>query len=79
MVSLAGDATKSIVFWRSGALSTDEQSLIIAAIPLMPIATLLGRSSNQKIGERAYGALFWCVMLGYAISCACGLAADSRA
>ncbi len=64
-VSLAGDLTKSVVFVQASLI--DNQALVLLAItvPLMPIATLLGRRINRSLGERAYAGLFWTVMAGY--------------
>jgi hypothetical protein len=66
-VSLAGDATKVMIFSR--ALLFDERSgLIIAAtIPLMVAGVLVGQRINSVIGERGYAALFWAVITGYSV------------
>ena len=66
LVSLGGDLTKTAVFAGAGLL--DETSLWIAAcaVPLMALGSLSGRRLNLAIGEPAFFALFWLVMVGYA-------------
>lgn len=65
LVSLVGDVTKTAV-WTDAALLTGGDYLVaLACVPLMLIATFLGRRFNYKIGERGYAGLFWTVMLGY--------------
>ena len=67
LVSLANDATKSAIY--SEADLIDGQGLIVLALalPLMPLATLTGRHINSQIGERAFTAIFWLVMVGYSL------------
>ncbi|MEU3689971.1 sulfite exporter TauE/SafE family protein [Streptomyces narbonensis] len=65
LVSLVGDVTKTAV-WTDAALLTGGDYLVaLACVPLMLVATFLGRRFNYKIGERGYTGLFWTVMLGY--------------
>lgn len=64
-LSLAGDATKAAVFSEAALFGPDVVTLLVAAVPLMPLATLLGRRINRRLGERAYAGLFWGVMAGY--------------
>lgn len=66
MVSLAGDATKVAVLTGAGFLESTSWMIIICSIPVIPAAVLIGRSINRRLGERAFGALFWAVILGYA-------------
>lgn len=66
-VSLAGDATKATVFIHDSILSGEHFLLFAAAVPLMPVATWLGRRINRQMGERAYAGLFWTVMAGYTV------------
>jgi uncharacterized membrane protein YfcA len=66
-VSLAGDVTKAAVFLHASLLSAELFWLFAAAIPLIPLATLLGRRINRRMGERAYSGLFWTVMAGYTV------------
>lgn len=64
IVSLAGDATKSLVY--SGASLLDGAwMLVLASLPLMLAGTLVGRMINQRVGEAAFTVLFWIVMGGY--------------
>ncbi len=65
-VSLAGDASKAVVFFHAKLLTVNEWVILKWAIPLIPIAVLVGRQINQRIGERAFKGLFWTVMVGYA-------------
>ena len=67
MVSLAGDLTKSLVFWQSNILDHQQLLFLLSITPLMPAATLLGRHINRRLGEQAYATLFWGVMVGYSI------------
>ena len=48
-------------------LETAHLLVVLFAIPIMPLATWMGRSINQRLGERYFGILFWLVMLGYAV------------
>jgi uncharacterized membrane protein YfcA len=65
-VSLAGDLTKSMIFWESSLLNGRHGQFLLLCLPLMPLATYLGRFVNRRVGERAYAILFWGVMAGYA-------------
>lgn len=75
LVSLAGDATKTVVFTEAGLLTGDSLTVTILAIPLMLIATFTGRRVNFSIGERGYSHLFWAVMAGYTLRLATDLVA----
>ena len=65
LLSLVGDATKAAVFTEAGLLTGDSYRIAVAALPLMVVATVIGKRCNQRIGERGYRHLFWGVMLGY--------------
>ncbi len=65
LVSLAGDATKAMVFTQSGLLNQDHLLLAMLLIPVMVVCTLAGRKLNQQVGEKGYAILFWTVMAGY--------------
>lgn len=65
LLSLVGDATKAAVFTEAGLLTADSYRIAAAALPLMVIATAIGKRCNQRLGERGYLQLFWGVMLGY--------------
>ena len=67
LTSLAGDATKATVFTEAGLLSGDSFLVALAAVPLMLVATFVGRRINRSIGERGYTSLFWGVMAGYTV------------
>jgi uncharacterized membrane protein YfcA len=65
LTSLVGDATKTAV-WTDAALLTGGDYLVaLVCVPLMFIATFVGRTFNFRIGERGYSGLFWTVMVGY--------------
>lgn len=66
-ISLAGDLMKTAVFAEASLLDTTSWSVILLAIPLMPLAALAGRQLNTRIGERAFAGLFWTVMAGYTL------------
>jgi uncharacterized protein len=65
LVSLAGDATKAVVFARAGLLGQSDLMLAAVLIPVMIISTFVGRKINQQAGERGYAMLFWGIMLAY--------------
>ena len=65
VVSLAGDATKAAVLTKASVIDGEAFWILVLALPLMPVATLIGRQINRRMGERAYAALFWTVMAGY--------------
>ena len=65
VVSLAGDAIKTAIFAQASLLTSTSLLILLAALPLMPMAALAGHRLNQRIGERAYACLFWTVMTGY--------------
>ena len=67
LVSLAGDAIKTVVFVDAELLGTQAWTMGAASIPVMCGSTFAGRQFNRAIGERGYGRLFWAVMGGYAI------------
>jgi uncharacterized membrane protein YfcA len=72
LVSLAGDATKTVVFSEAGFLTSDSLLLVVIAAPLMFIATFSGRRINFAIGKSGYTTLFWAVMSGYMVRLALG-------
>lgn len=67
LVSLGGDMTKAIVFSQGELLDTTAWHIVLASLPFMPLASLMGRQINRQIGERAYAVLFWTVMAGYTV------------
>lgn len=67
VVSLVGDATKAAVFADASLLGGRATTVLVVALPLMPLATLVGRHVNRRLGERAYAGLFWGVMAGYTL------------
>jgi len=73
LVSLAGDATKAVVFTEAGLLSGASLFVVVLATPLMFLATFSGRRINLTIGERGFTMLFWGVMAGYTFRLVFGL------
>lgn len=67
VVSLGGDAAKTMIFLTALRFDTSATVTIAFAILLIPVATLLGRHINHAIGEKAYAGLFWAVMTGYVL------------
>jgi hypothetical protein len=65
VVSFAGDAVKTSIYIEARLLDSSAVWIVLAAVPMMPIAALAGRRLNRAIGERAFAALFWLVMAGY--------------
>jgi uncharacterized membrane protein YfcA len=66
-VSLAGDLAKSLIFLEASLLGERSYAILIGAAPLMPLAAIVGRRVNARLGERAYATMFWTVMAGYAV------------
>ncbi len=67
VVSLAGDTTKVVVFAKAGLLTADWAVWSVAAVPLIAVGVWLGRTFNERMGERIYAWLFWGVMGGYSV------------
>ncbi|MCH2212827.1 MAG: sulfite exporter TauE/SafE family protein [Fuerstiella sp.] len=67
LVSLGGDVTKSLVYVQSSLINATTWKIVLTALPLIPLASLLGRRINRELGERAYAVLFWTVMGGYTV------------
>lgn len=67
LVSLAGDATKAVVFTEARLLSGESFQIALLAVPLMFVATFTGRRINTSVGERGYTYIFWGVMAGYTL------------
>ncbi|MEJ7618960.1 MAG: sulfite exporter TauE/SafE family protein [Pyrinomonadaceae bacterium] len=64
-VSLAGDAVKATIFTQNALLDSTSWLIVLCALPLMPLATLIGRRFVGQMSERTYTILFWMVMAGY--------------
>jgi hypothetical protein len=65
LASLAGDLTKVSVFTEAAILGASSYAVALVAVPLMIVGTLVGRSFNQRTGERGFAIVFWSVMAGY--------------
>jgi uncharacterized protein len=66
-VSLVNDLTKSAIYAEASLLTGTSLVVLLASLPLMPLATLTGRRINSRLGERAFAYLFWVVMGGYTL------------
>jgi uncharacterized membrane protein YfcA len=66
-VSLAGDTAKAAVYAKAQLVDPATLWIVLAALPLMPLAAFAGRRLNRAIGERAFSVLFWTVMGGYVV------------
>ena len=67
VVSLTGDLVKASIYSKAELITGEHVPLIIMLVPLMPVATFLGRKINRSLGEKYFGYLFWAVMAGYAV------------
>ncbi len=66
VVSLTGDAVKSVVFIQEKIITGEHHMLYLLALPVIPVAVYLGRHINREVGEKIFAGLFWIVMAGYA-------------
>ena len=66
-VSLVNDVTKSAIYTQASLIDGSALIVLLASLPLMPLAALAGRRINSTIGERAFTYLFWAVMAGYTL------------
>ncbi len=66
-VSLVGDALKVQLFTDAGLLSGVDLTVLVLAIPLMPLGAWLGRTINERINEQAFRWMFWTVVGGYTL------------
>ncbi len=73
LISLVGDATKTVIWAEASLLPPSAFLLAGAAVPLMIVATLAGRRLNARLGEQGFTGLFWLVMIGYTARLAVGL------
>jgi hypothetical protein len=67
VVSLAGDVTKASVFCNESIVQEPAMALMLWLLPLMPLASTMGRKINRELGEKSYATLFWLVMGAYCI------------
>lgn len=65
IASLVGDVTKTAVWTEAALLGRAEYLTALVCVPLMFVATFLGRRLNSVVGERGFTRLFWAVMVGY--------------
>jgi uncharacterized protein len=67
LISLGGDVAKVLVLVPLLALRGDALLAAICAVPLAPCAVFLGRTINQRMGERAFSSLFWLMMASFLV------------
>lgn len=65
VVSLVGDAVKASVFTEAGLLGADSYRVALMAIPIMLASSYAGKRVNERLGDRRFAALFWCVIAAY--------------
>ncbi len=67
VVSMVGDLTKATVFAEASLLDGTAWPFVVVSVPLMGLATLLGRRFNRSLGEHVHKIAFWTVMGGYSL------------
>jgi uncharacterized membrane protein YfcA len=67
VVSLVSDSTKAAIYLSNYEFVNFPTVIVLYSILIMPVATWLGRNLNQKLSEKAYDALFYCVLSGYLV------------
>jgi uncharacterized membrane protein YfcA len=66
-ISLTGDALKANLFADAGLLPEMSPWVVLAALPMMPVAAWTGLHVNQRISEGAFRWVFWGVVGGYSL------------
>lgn len=66
-VSLVADALKVELFATAGIFEGVDLSVLVLAVPVMPVAAYFGRWVNRRIDERAFRWIFWTVVGGYTL------------
>jgi uncharacterized protein len=66
-VSLVADALKVELFATAGIFDTIDLTVVLLALPVMPIAAWVGRHVNQRMDETAFRWVFWSVVGGYTL------------
>ena len=66
-VSLVADALKVELFATAGIFDTIDMTVVLLALPVMPIAAWVGRHVNQRMDETAFRWVFWSVVGGYTL------------
>jgi uncharacterized protein len=67
VVSLAADAVKSGLFAQAGLLPSISPWVLLAALPMMPLAAWTGLRINRRISEESFRWVFWGVVGGYSL------------
>ena len=66
-VSLVADALKVELFATAGIFDTVDMTVVLLALPVMPVAAWIGRRVNQRMDETAFRWIFWSVVAGYTL------------
>ena len=66
-VSLLGDVLKVELFAQAELLPRIEWYLVLAVLPVMPLAAWVGRHMNERINETAFRWVFWSVVAAYSM------------
>ncbi|CAN5649517.1 hypothetical protein BH24ACT5_BH24ACT5_02720 [soil metagenome] len=66
-VSLVADALKVELFATAGLFGNLDASVLLIALPVMPVAAWVGRAVNQRVNESAFRWIFWSVVGGYTL------------
>jgi uncharacterized protein len=66
-VSLVADALKVELFAAAGVFDGIDLSVVVLAVPVMPVAAWVGRAVNERIDETAFRWIFWSVVGGYTL------------
>jgi len=66
-VSLVADALKVELFAIAGIFESIDLTVVLLAMPVMPVAAWIGRAVNRRIDEAAFRWIFWTVVGGYTL------------
>lgn len=65
--SLVADALKVELFATAGLFHDVDMVVIVATVPVMPVAAWVGRHVNGQVDEAAFRWIFWSVVGGYTL------------
>ena len=66
-VSLVADALKVELFATAGIFQNLDLTVVLLALPVMPVAAWIGRHVNERMDESAFRWIFWTVVGGYTL------------
>ena len=66
-VSLVADALKVELFATAGIFDSVDLTVVLLALPVMPVAAWIGRRVNERLDETAFRWVFWSVVGGYTL------------